>query len=200
MILRLARMHKSFIIFTIATYFIIFIIMYKMTYQIPSWKEAYLKYISQDKDIDSDTTTFVEIFVDNNRIPEIVIDYGDPGIKIISYQNGVVFSQRLFSEDGFRFIKKSGLIYSESISDVNEYIVCRLDINGFSVLGKGECCFEKPTYFIWNKNYTSQEKFYESLNSLFDSDCSSGLPNDRVYFNLLRYNLLREIKEIQELK
>lgn len=76
-----------------------------------SWQKAYLDYLYRLKSYSPDSYTFSLIYVDDNEIPELVVDSGvqATGCYILSYFNGMataICTDRVY----FSYIERGGMI------------------------------------------------------------------------------------------
>ena len=161
------------------------------------WKQSYLEYIQEDQDF-IEETTYDFCYIDNDRIPEIVISYGveASGTRIISYQNGEVIEVNLSRLGGLQYIEKQGLLYNSTmIMGVISDEVYRLDDGRFTRLGFGERTLmddhgNEFTY-RWEDQDVNEKEYLEHIEALFDSekaikeDVELPFFKGEVYFKLI---------------
>lgn len=143
-----------------------------------AWKQAYIDCIETDPDIDlsDDWCTCGLIYLDQDEIPELIIQYGTEaaGTKIVSYKNGETVSCQFSRNGGIQYLEREGYVYnSAGVLGVMYDELALLDEAGFHDLGRGfrvdeNQTFENYTIFNWNEEEVSEEEYYSQL-SIFDS-------------------------------
>lgn len=143
-----------------------------------AWKQAYTDCIETDPDIDlnDDWCTCGLIYLDQDEIPELIIQYGTEaaGTKIVSYKNGEIVSCQFSRNGGIQYLEREGYVYnSAGVMGVMYDELALLDEAGFHDLGRGfrvdeNQTFENYTIFNWNEEEVSEEEYYSQL-SIFDS-------------------------------
>lgn len=138
------------------------------------WKQSYIDYIETDPDIafNPDWCTCGLIYVDDDEIPELIIEYSNEadGTRIVSYKNENIVSYQFSRTGGIGYIEREGLVHN-SIgamgSLVDEFVF--LDDKGFHDYGHGyrygeSQDFTNFTHFIWNDEEVSEEEYMTYLN------------------------------------
>lgn len=148
------------------------------------WKNAYAEYISNDPDIDysSDWCFCGLIYIDDDDVPELIIEYGVEalGTRVVSYKNGETISEVFFRIGGFHYMERKGLIHNAvGLQGWMMDDFASLDNEGFHNLGMGSRFGEAMDYihfdkFQWNGEDVSEEEFNSSVAGLFDDDQSKG--------------------------
>ena len=147
-----------------------------------SWKESYVDYIENDSDIAAspEWCTCGLIYLDDDEIPELIIDYGieASGTRIVSFKNGETESALFARTGGIHYIEREGLVYNSiGHQGVMYDQLSYLDNEGFHSLGQGsrygeEQDFIHYTHFNWNNEEVSEEEYYSNINSQFDDEQS----------------------------
>lgn len=138
------------------------------------WKLAANDFIS----CEPDTFTYELIYLDSDRIPEIVV-YGEceaDGAAILYYNDGAIMMQQL-ARLGFQYIPKSGLLLNED-GNMGCYFDCVYELKNdeFTELGSGNFTekdpnAEKPSYnYYWNDESVSKKEYEDSLADIFDKE------------------------------
>lgn len=181
-----------------------------------TWRLSYIKYMERDPDLStmSDSCDCGLIYLDNDDIPELIIQYGTwaLGTKIVSYKNGELFSRSFSGEYGISYIERKGLVHnSETHMGTRVDDFASLDKDGFHDLGFGIRNSETETSanyieFQWNGEDVTEEEFNKNYESVFDEsqakrwNANDDVSPDNVYSAASMLNHLREYSSSQEEK
>lgn len=109
-----------------------------------TWRQAYIDYLKKGNEYADfseygDMFTYTLIYVDDDDIPELLIDTGSEmgGEFLLTFYCGQVIEQHL-SRIGSEYIEKDGLIYTDT--GHMEYLpvtITKLENGEFSVIGSG---------------------------------------------------------------
>ena len=143
-----------------------------------SWKQSYIDYIGADPNVafDPDNCTCGLIYLDNDEIPELIIEYSNEadGTCLVAYKNGSTVSYRLTRTGGIAYTEREGLVHNRvgiMGSDINEFVF--LDDEGFHDYGSGYRTGESQdftnfTEFVWNDEKISEEEFMANISKYDD--------------------------------
>ena len=142
-----------------------------------AWKQAYIDFIESDPDIDlaDDMCTCGLIYLDNDDIPELIIEYSSEaaGTAIVSFKNGEAVSCQFSRHGGIQYLEREGYVYNGAgVMGVMYDEFAFLDTEGFHDLGRGSRVdenqtFENYTIFYWNDEEVSEEEYYANAD-IFD--------------------------------
>lgn len=138
-----------------------------------AWRQSYIDYIETDPNIaiNPEWCTCGLIYVDNNEIPELIIEYSNEadGTGIVSFKNGETTSYRFSRTGGIRYIEREGLVYN-SIGVMGAFVdeIVFLDSEGFHDYGHGHRYGESQdftnfTHFVWNDEEVSEEEYMGNI-------------------------------------
>ena len=143
-----------------------------------AWKQAYIDFIESDPDIDlaDDMCTCGLIYLDNDDIPELIIEYSNEaaGTRIVSFKNGNTIDHQFVRTGGIQYIEREGFIYNSvgaMGSLIDEFVL--LDDDGFHDYGHGFRYGESQdlihfTQFNWNDVDISEDEYMANI-SEFDN-------------------------------
>ena len=161
-----------------------------------SWKNAYAKYLESDTELYNDFTKCGFIYIDENDIPEILIDYGieASGTRILSYKNGAVVDFHFSRLGGIHYLEREGLVYNfVGIMGVASDTLVSLDDDGFHDLGSGYryAGEETPDYirFEWEGKEVSEEEYMNEIESVFDVERSKTWKDYKEELNYSPYEM-----------
>ena len=148
-----------------------------------TWKKSYIDYIETDPDViyDTDWCTCGLIYLDNDDVPELIIDYGIEahGTRIVSCKNDESVSYQFSRTGGIKYYEREGLVYN-SIGVVGTMFdeFAFLDSEGFHDQGRGYRYDESQmgsnyTYFNWNGEEVSENEYYKNLDAFDDTRAQS---------------------------
>ena len=142
-----------------------------------AWKQAYIDFIESDPDIDlaDDMCTCGLIYLDNDDIPELIIEYSSEaaGTAIVSFKNVEAVSCQFSRHGGIQYLEREGYVYNGAgVMGVMYDEFAFLDTEGFHDLGRGSRVdenqtFENYTIFYWNDEEVSEEEYYANAD-IFD--------------------------------
>ena len=149
------------------------------------WRQAYRSYILNKADADD---TFALIYVNDDNIPELVIDSGveAEGCRILTYGNGVVNvlnTRRLsftYIERGNRLCNSDGHqnSYFDDVYEIRNgrwSCVARGEYYGYfsgwnDILQRYVC-----RYYVWNGQQTTIDQYLVGLSAVYDSQRAVGV-------------------------
>ena len=143
-----------------------------------AWKSSYIEFIEADPDISttSDLCTCGLIYVDNDDIPELIVEYGGwaLGTKIVSYKDGQLLSRSFAGEGGISYIEHKGLVHNAAghMGTMTDEFA-GLDKDGFHDLGFGTRYGDAEDYvhyseYQWNWDDVTKEEYDNYVESVFD--------------------------------
>lgn len=150
-----------------------------------SWQDAYSQYIA---DVDGENDTYALIYVNDDDVPELVIDTGvnATGCRILTYGNGqvnVLNTRRLgftYIERGNRLCNSDGSMdsYYDDVYEIrNGRWVCIARgeyfgyLNGWNeILGRYVC-----RYYRWNGQTTDIAQYMVKLGQVYDTSRAVGV-------------------------
>ena len=148
-----------------------------------TWKKSYIDYIETDPDViyATDSCTCGLIYLDNDDVPELIIDFGIEayGTRIVSCKNDELVSYQFSRTGGIKYYEREGLVYN-SIGVVGTMFdeFAFLDSEGFHDQGRGYRYDESQmgsnyTYFNWNGEEVSENEYYKNLDAFDDTRAQS---------------------------
>lgn len=137
------------------------------------WKQSYIDYIETDPDIafNPDWCTCGLIYVDDDEIPELIIEYSNEadGTRIVSYKNENTVSYQFSRTGGISYYEREGIINNSigSMGVMRDQFAL-LDGEGFHDQGSGlrydeSEMYSNYTYFNWNGEDVSEEDYYANI-------------------------------------
>lgn len=176
-----------------------------LTARLEAWNQAYYDYIVQDingtePSVDLDFVGYELIYLDEDTIPELWIDYGilASGCRIVSYQDGTLV-ERLLSSSTLSYIEHGG-VFNASSGHQGVYFdtIIRLANGALETVAKGENRaktgesgvpnYEEMEYF-WNDTPVSEEAYYQSLSALVPPENSktTSYEAQRTFSDMVAY-------------
>ena len=139
-----------------------------------AWRQSYIDYIETDPDItfNPEWCTCGLIYVDNDEIPELIIEYSSEadGTGIVSFKKGETTSYRFSRSGGISYYEREGTIRNSigSMGLMRDQFAS-LDGDGFHDLGSGQRydesgAYSNYTHFNWNGEEVSEEEYYANIN------------------------------------
>lgn len=169
-----------------------------------TWKKSYIDYIETDPDViyDTDWCTCGLIYLDNDDVPELIIDFGIEayGTRIVSCKNDELVSYQFSRTGGIKYYEREGLVYnSVGVAGTMFDEFAFLDSEGFHDQGRGYRYDESQmgsnyTYFNWNGEDVSEKEYYKCLDAFDDTRAQSwNSYSDEFKNNNYRPDEMREV-------
>ncbi|MEE0264902.1 MAG: hypothetical protein UD936_04660, partial [Acutalibacteraceae bacterium] len=157
------------------------------------WVDTYLNQVF-NKDSPTDTTECRFIYVDDNSVPELWIDYciGVAGAVVYTQADGVTDSFYL-NHGSAQWIEKGNLIlnsgghqdmYYNTVYNIENGKFVEIGKGNFGRLNNGQLQLDEnnaPIYdYRWNDTELTKEKYYEEINKLIDTEKTVDI-NQNIY-------------------
>lgn len=168
--------------------------------RVAAWKNAYLKFIEDNKETGDEE--YALVYVDNDNVPELFISgcCEAAGTIVCSYKNGKIVSEHLNRLYGASYIPKSGLIFNFN-GNMGYYSanVYKLTGNGFNNIFYGEqqehvIELENEEYdfeykFFIGEEEVSEVEFLNGIAAVFDTSKSKDVSSGYVSYSKIKQQI-----------